>query len=105
EIASVDEAGVSNFSALQDDLKNSRQDRMVYYVFDCLNLAGQDLTTAPLIELKRALAELLRELPRNSVIKLSEHFEEDGAKMLKNDCGLHLEGIVSKPADDPYRVG
>ena len=29
---------------LQDDLKNGRQDRMVYYVFDLLHLDGQDLT-------------------------------------------------------------
>jgi bifunctional non-homologous end joining protein LigD len=105
EIASIDENGVSNFLALQDDLKNSRQDRMVYYVFDLIHLDGQDLTTAPLVARKQALAELLEELPRNSVIKLSEHFEEDGAKMLKHACGLHLEGIVSKRADASYRSG
>src|SRR4051812_4342033 len=105
EIASIDESGVSNFSALQDDLKNGRQDRMAYYVFDLLYLDGQDLTTAPLIERKQALAELLQELPRNSAVKLSEHFEEDGAKMLEHACNLHLEGIVSKRADAPYRSG
>ena len=82
EIASIDESGVSNFSALQDDLKNSRQDRMVYYVFDLLHLDGQDLTTAPLLERKRALAALLEETPKNSIVKLSEHFEADGASML-----------------------
>jgi bifunctional non-homologous end joining protein LigD len=105
EIASIDEAGVSNFSALQDDLKNNRQDRMAYYVFDLLHLDGQDLTTAPLIERKRVLAGLLQELPRNSVVKLSDHFEEDGATMLKHARDLHLEGIVSKRADAPYRSG
>jgi len=105
EIASIDESGVSNFSTLQDDLKNGRQDRMVYYVFDLLHLDGQDLTTAPLIERKRALAALLEETPENGVIKLSEHFEEDGASMLKHACDLHLEGIVSKRADAPYRSG
>src|SRR6185295_16293966 len=36
EIASFDENGVSNFSALQDDLKTGRHDRLVYYVFDLL---------------------------------------------------------------------
>ena len=53
------------FLRLQDDLKNGRHDRMVYYVFDLLHLDGQDLTTAPLIERKRALAALLAELPKN----------------------------------------
>ncbi len=105
EIASMDEAGVSNFSALQDDLKNSRQDRMVYYVFDLLHLDGQDLTPAPLVERKQALAELLEGLPENGVIRFSEHFETDGATILKHACGLHLEGIVSKRADAPYRSG
>ena len=105
EIASVDENGVSDFSALQDDLKNGRQDRMAYYVFDLLHLDGQDLTPAPLIERKRALAALLAELPKDGVIRLSEHFEEDGSMMLKHACNLHLEGIVSKRADAPYRSG
>src|SRR4051812_46993974 len=105
EIASIDESGVSNFSALQDDLKNGRQDRMAYYVFDLLYLDGQDLTTAPLIERKRALAALLEEIPKDSIIKLSEHFEADGASMLKHACDLDLEGIVSKRADAPYRSG
>jgi bifunctional non-homologous end joining protein LigD len=105
EIASINEDGVSDFSALQDDLKNGRHDRMVYYVFDLLYLDGQDLTPAPIIERKRALARLVAELPKDSVIKLSEHFEEDGSTMLKHACNLHLEGIVSKRADAPYHSG
>ncbi len=105
EIASIDENGISNFSALQDDLKNGRHDRMVYYVFDLLHFDGQDLTPAPLIERKRVLANLLADLPTDSAIKLSEHFEEDGSTMIKHACSLHLEGIVSKRADAPYRSG
>src|SRR4029077_4958867 len=49
------------------------------------------------------LTELLRELPRNSVIKLSEHFEEAGAKMLQHAWTAHLKGILTKPAAAPYR--
>ena len=59
---------------------------MVYYVFDLLHLDGHDLTGAPLIERKRALAELLAELPKDGVVRLSEHFDEDGATMLKHAC-------------------
>jgi bifunctional non-homologous end joining protein LigD len=105
EIASIDENGVSNFSALQDDLKNGRQDRMTYYVFDLLYLDGQDLTGSPLIERKRTLMSLFEELPKDGVIRLSEHFAEDGPTMLKHARNLHLEGIVSKRADGPYRSG
>ncbi len=105
EIASIDESRVSDFSALQDDLKNGRQDRMAYYVFDLLHLDGHDLVPAPLIERKQALAALLTELPKESIIKLSEHFEEDGSTMIKHACNLHLEGIISKRADAPYHSG
>ena len=105
EIASFDENGISNFSALQDDLKTGRHDRLVYYVFDLLHLDGQDLTGAPLVERKRALAALLADLPENGLIRLSEHFTEDGPTMLKHAEDLHLEGIVSKRANAPYRSG
>ena len=78
---------------------------MVYYAFDLLHLDGRDMTTAPLIERKQALAELLEELPKDSAVKFSEHFETEGATLLKHACSLHLEGIVSKRADAPYRAG
>jgi bifunctional non-homologous end joining protein LigD len=105
EIASIDAEGVSDFSALQDDLKSGRQDRMIYYVFDLLHLDGQDLTGAPLIERKRALVELMDGLPKDGTIRLSEHFATDGAQILKHAAALKLEGIVSKRADAPYHAG
>jgi len=105
EIASVGEAGVSDFSALQDDLKNGRRDRMIYYVFDLLHFDGQDLTPVAMLERKRALAKLLSTLPKNGVLQMSDHFEEDGAVMLEHARKLNLEGIVSKRADAPYRSG
>jgi bifunctional non-homologous end joining protein LigD len=103
EVASCDENGVSVFSALQDDLKSGRTDRMVYFVFDLMHLDGQDLTPSPLLERKRALAGLLAELPKNGVVRLSEHFDKDGPTMLKIAKQHRLEGIVSKRVDAPYR--
>jgi len=105
EIISANADGASDFSALQGDLKSGRHDRMAYYVFDLLHLDGRDLTAEPLTERKRALAILLRELPKNGAIKLSEHFDEDGATMLRHACAMHLEGIVAKRANAPYRSG
>ena len=60
EIVSGDANGVSDFSALQDDLKSGRHDRLVYYVFDLLHLDGYDLTGAPLVDRKRALQRAAR---------------------------------------------
>ncbi len=105
EIVSGNEKGVSDFSALQDDLKSGRLDRLVYYVFDILHLDGYDLTGAKFVDRKRVLQDLLAELPAHGIVKFSEHFEQDGAVMLKHACQMKLEGIVSKKADAPYRSG
>jgi len=105
EVVSVGDSGISEFSALQDDLKNGRQDRLAYYVFDLLHLDGQDLTGAPLIERKRALADLLAGVPKDGVLMLSESLDASGPVMLKHACQMNLEGIVSKRRDAPYHSG
>lgn len=105
EVISADARGRPDFSALQDDLKRGRQDRMVYYAFDLLHLDGFDTRAAPLIERKRVLQSFLTEAGASapSVI-YSEHFE-DGADLYRRALGMGLEGIVSKRADAPYRSG
>jgi bifunctional non-homologous end joining protein LigD len=105
EIVSETEDGRSSFSALQEDLKTGRADRLVYYVFDLLHLDGRDLIRAPLIERKRALERLVGRLSRNGTIRFSEHFTEPGPKLLQHACRLGLEGIVSKRGDGRYRPG
>ncbi|MGZ5154408.1 MAG: ATP-dependent DNA ligase [Burkholderiales bacterium] len=79
EIVSVDATGRPNFSALQDDLKRGRHDRMVYYAFDLLHLDGFDTRAAPLIERKRVLESFLAEASPPGVL-YSEHFV-DGADL------------------------
>ena len=105
EVISADANGQPNFSALQDDLKRGRYDRMVYYAFDLLHLDGFDTRNAPLIERKRVLQSLLSQArdtaPR---VLYSEHFE-NGPDLYARAGGMGLEGIVSKRADAPYRSG
>jgi bifunctional non-homologous end joining protein LigD len=105
EIISAGPDGRPDFSALQDDLKQGRHDRFVYYAFDLLHLDGIDTRSMLLAERKRALASLLSEgrakAPR---ILYSEHFE-DGAALYTQASEMGLEGIVSKRADAPYRSG
>ena len=74
-------------------------------MFDLLHLDGRDLTAMPLIERKAALKRLLKASGKTGPIRFSEHFEEDGATMLEHACRMHLEGIVSKRKDAPYRSG
>ena len=105
EIVSGNAHGVADFSALQDDLKSGRRDRLVYYAFDLLHLDGYDLTGATLIDRKAVLQALLTKLPNNGIVRLSEHFETDGATMLQSARNMKLEGIVSKRRESHYRAG
>jgi bifunctional non-homologous end joining protein LigD len=103
EVISANERGAANFSQLQDDLSKSRYDRMAYYVFDLLYLDGYDLRAVPLFQRKEALQELLVEAGNVHPIILSEHFDTDGAHLLKQACDMRLEGVVSKFKGAPYK--
>ena len=103
EIICAGQDGRPDFSALQDDLKRGRHDRLVYYAFDLLHLDGFDTRPAPLLERKRVLQSVLAEC-RAQRIFYSEHFE-DGADLYVRATEMKLEGIVSKMANAPYRSG
>jgi bifunctional non-homologous end joining protein LigD len=103
EVISANEHGAANFSQLQDDLSNSRYDRVAYYAFDLLYLDGYDLRAVPLIERKKALHELLAEAGAAHPIIYSEHFDTDGASLFRQACEMKLEGIVSKFIGAPYK--
>lgn len=100
ELVVENDAGSSDFSALQADLSARRTDRFVFYVFDILHLDGFDLTAVPLLERKGILEKLI---PAGGILRFSEHFDDRGALVLEHACRLSLEGIVSKLGDAPYR--
>jgi len=103
ELVVETETGASHFSALQEDLSAGRTDRFKLYAFDLLFLDERDLRSLKLSERKALLADLFREAV--SPLRYSEHFEVEGATMLRHACRLSLEGLVSKRADAPYRSG
>jgi bifunctional non-homologous end joining protein LigD len=39
------------------------------------------------------------------MLRYSDHFEDDGAVVLRHACNMALEGVVSKRRDAPYRSG
>lgn len=104
EIVVEDENNVSDFSALQDALKSGKSN-FIYYVFDLMHLDGADLTAKPLIDRKAALEELLKGADPNGVVRYSQHFEVSGSEMYEHACKMHLEGLISKLRDGPYRSG
>ena len=105
ELVVENEHGVSSFSLLQTDLKDGRENRFVYWIFDLLHLDGRDFTSEPLTARKAALRRLLKNQPRNGPLRYTEDFKERGPAIFKHACELGLEGIVSKLRDAPYRSG
>ena len=63
ELVTEDSNGISSFSLLQQDLKDARHDRMVFYMLDVLYLDGADLTSLRFSTRKEALADLLSGFP------------------------------------------
>ncbi|WP_342739726.1 non-homologous end-joining DNA ligase [Bradyrhizobium sp. B117] len=91
----------TNFSELQADLAQGRQDRMLFYAFDILFHNSEDLRGKPQIARKQRLKELIDLL--DPPILYSEHHEGDGQELFAAASRLNYEGIVSKRIDAPYR--
>ena len=102
EVAVADKDGRTDFGALQAALGDGGAG-IAYYLFDLLVLDGEDLRRRPLIERKAKLATLLEDQPRSGPLFYSDHVVGHGGDMLRQACAMHLEGIVSKRADAPYR--
>ena len=106
EIVAVNKKGISSFTALQKALSEGQDKDLQYYVFDLLYLNGDDLKPQTLFERKKQLASLLKKAKALSKqVFYSEHFASRGDEMLKRCCSLHLEGVISKRSDAPYRSG
>jgi bifunctional non-homologous end joining protein LigD len=75
-----------------------------YYVFDIMNLDGNDLTSLSLLQRKELLKILLsKQLLKN--IRFSEHTFENGKALFAKAEKDKAEGIMAKKADSPYRIG
>jgi len=103
EIVVERDSGASDFSALQQDLSEGRDDRFVFYAFDLLYLDGSDLRGAALSERKALLEKLLP--AGDPHLRYSQHFEESGALVLDHACRLSLEGVISKVRSSKYASG
>ncbi len=98
EIVGLDENDFPRF----ENLQNRKKCVVVYYVFDCLMLNGNDLRSEPLISRKMVLKEILKKSP---LIKITDHVVEHGKDLFSRVEELGLEGIVGKKADGLYVGG
>ncbi|MGH7032052.1 MAG: DNA ligase D, partial [Stellaceae bacterium] len=104
ELVHLEADGTSDFGRLQDAIANGRTDELVFYAFDLLHLDGYDLTGAALEDRKAALAQVVP-AHSESILRYSDHQAGHGPEFFRHACGYHLEGIVSKRRDRPYRPG
>jgi bifunctional non-homologous end joining protein LigD len=105
EVAIVAPSGKTSFQALQNAFAGGGRAGLSYFAFDLLHLDGRDISKLPLDARKAELRSVLQSLPADSIIRYSDHFEEDGALILRRACEIGAEGIVSKRRDLPYRPG
>jgi len=103
EIVALDDKGNSGFSALQQAISEGGRG-LSLFLFDALEIDGEDLTGLPTIERKNRLASLIGE-GRPPVILYAEHIVGHGEKLFDAMCGAGQEGIISKRSDSPYRGG
>jgi bifunctional non-homologous end joining protein LigD len=103
EIVSLDEKGNTGFSALQQAIGDGGRG-LTLFLFDALEIDGEDLTGLPTIERKGRLASLVGD-GRPPTILYAEHIVGHGEKLFDAMCGAGQEGIISKRADALYRGG
>jgi len=105
EACAIDAAGAPDFPALQAALSEGKTDDLIFFVFDALFLAGEDLRDLPLRERKARLQDVVKAAGKalERRIRYVDHFETAGDAVLQSACRMSLEGIVSKRLDAPYR--
>jgi ATP-dependent DNA ligase len=100
EVVALDSQGRADFNLLQNF--RSAESKIHYYVFDVLALKGQDVSTLPLKERRKILANTLKP---NDHISTSPAEEGTSTKILTFVKEHGLEGVVAKRLDSRYEPG
>jgi bifunctional non-homologous end joining protein LigD len=89
----------TSFERLQQ--QGERPTPVFFYVFDVLELGGEDLRELPLRERKARLREALA---WEDPLRLVAYRNEAGEAMYAEACAKGWEGVIAKRADSPYRT-
>lgn len=103
EIVIEDETGRSDFQLLQNYIKTGKG-KLKYYVFDILNLDGNDTSNLSLLQ-RKELVEILLSKFKLSNVFYSQHIHEKGISFYELATKQNLEGIMAKEANSLYRPG
>ena len=100
EICALDAQGRSRFQLLQNAL--NKKAKLLYVVFDALFVDGTDIRQKPLLERKKLLKALL---PREPLLRYSEHVAKLGKREFAKAQRAHEEGVIGKRATGFYYSG
>jgi bifunctional non-homologous end joining protein LigD len=100
ELCALDSHGHSRFQLLQNAL--NKKAKLLYVVFDALFIAGKDVREKPLVERKEILKG---RLPRDALLRYSEHVAEFGKREFAKAQRAHEEGVIAKRAAGLYYSG
>jgi bifunctional non-homologous end joining protein LigD len=100
EIVMLDDAGSTDFQALQNAFDSAKTNDIVYFVFDLPHHGGFDLTGVPLVERRALLQSLLAKAPPE--IRFSEVFDAPPEDIVASACKIGLEGVIGKRKDSSY---
>ncbi|MFL6862566.1 MAG: DNA ligase D, partial [Allosphingosinicella sp.] len=101
EIVKLDDKGGSSFSALQQAISEGGRG-LSLFLFDALEVDGEDLAKLPNVERKARLAALLGP-GKPPFLLYAEHIVGRGEDLFDAMCRAGGEGIIAKRADAPYR--
>ena len=113
EIVTFDEHGRPSFERLgrrfsltrEADVRLAmRSVPVVFVVFDLLAVGGRDLRALPLIARKDLLKALVPASARG-VVRVLDHFVDDGRPLFELCKREKLEGVIAKRAASTYRAG
>lgn len=101
EIVLLNEKNLPDFQKLQH-YENHLNYPLIYYVFDILELNGNNMEKLPLVERKKILKQLLK---NNQIIRYCDHVNTNGISFLEKAKQQGLEGIIAKKKDSQYASG
>ncbi|CAN7634802.1 non-homologous end-joining DNA ligase [Phenylobacterium sp. LjRoot219] len=104
ELCFIGADGQPTFSGLRAAIGRGDTDKLVFFAFDILWRAQDDLRRFPLKDRKEVLDDAIAPA-LGETVRAVDSFPLGGPTLLASACRLGLEGIVSKRRDSLYRAG
>ncbi len=109
EATVLDKYGVTHFDRFQTRARRRRRypgcEQVTLCAFDILVYNGKRVMDLPLVDRKALLSELLRDVPKQCVLCVSDLPADAGVFKAMVDSGLKIEGVMAKKKSSIYTPG